>query len=67
MAEGASNCVEALRWVPRPVFVLLHARTALATITWFSVHNDKARKRERSIERLGKRHATTPHRPVKKT
>ena len=68
MVEGTSNCVEALRWVLRPAFAfaLLRARTALATITWFSVHNDEARKRERSIERLGKRQATTPHSPVKR-
>ena len=32
----------------------------------FSVHNDETRKRERGIERLGKRQATMPHRLVKK-
>ena len=55
----------------RTAFTLYRAGTALATIvktsyTWFSVHNDEARKRERGIERLRKRQATTPHRPVKR-
>ena len=51
----------------RTAFALYRAGTALATIAnELHVHNDEARKRKRGIERLGKRQATTPHRPVKR-
>ena len=41
-------------------------RHRYTSYTWFIVHNDEARKRERGIERLGKRQVTMPHRPVKR-
>ena len=39
-------------------------RNSYSWLNRFSVHNDETRRRECGIERLGKRQATTPHRPV---
>ena len=68
-SSGAITKALRVRWAPCVRVVTPAYSAGDNNYSWlkrFSVHNDETRKRERGIERLGKRQATTPHRPVKK-